>query len=483
MKSCASLIRVLPAAAAATLLLAGCASPVLVINTSPTASTVTVNNSKGKALAGGMAPVTARVKFSDRDTTYTIITQPPMGGTNYMTNRYELTMDRYDALPVTPENKNGRRLDIKLDPRVFAKIPDLRFILVPGGMKGFLSPSRAFFEISEPGGVLPQRIKDLGEDYGISSLALSHNGDTIVYSVGDFDVDKAALTKSFDANQTIEVPLRGANLNAVSTTSGGVQHITRENFMDLFPSFSADGKFLLFSSNRRRLHSSDILRINASSRGGVADIYLDQRGMRAVQPSQANDATDSREATICFALYPEDWKTPNDVEIWTIGGPNKFPTQIAKGVMPQVSPDGKRIAYIGPDSNLWMVNVDGSMATQLTVGAADILKRYKESLSMDELAQIKLFEDRGELLKYFPPYSFPCWDADGKRIAYTSMQANDPTGRPNEDIWMIDEQGNNQQLTTNGSADRFPVFSPDGKWIYFVSNRGRNWAIWRIAAP
>jgi Tol biopolymer transport system component len=123
----------------------------------------------------------------------------------------------------------------------------------------------------------------------------------------------------------------------------------------------------------------------------------------------------------------------------------------------------------------------------LTFGAQDILARYKESLinsrDASELLAFNQLQSSGELLKYYPPYSFPCWDASGKRIAYTSMQGNDPTGRPNEDIWMIDENGNNQQLTTNGSADRFPVFSPDGKWIYFFSNRGASWAIWRISAP
>jgi len=39
-----------------------------------------------------------------------------------------------------------------------------------------------------------------------------------------------------------------------------------------------------------------------------------------------------------------------------------------------------------------------------------------------------------------------------------------------------------RQLTTNGSIDRYPLLSPDGRWVYFMSNRGGRWAIWRIQA-
>ena len=34
------------------------------------------------------------------------------------------------------------------------------------------------------------------------------------------------------------------------------------------------------------------------------------------------------------------------------------------------------------------------------------------------------------------------------------------------------------QLTTNSSSDDKPVFAPDGKTIFFRSNRGLVWDIW-----
>jgi Tol biopolymer transport system component len=35
-----------------------------------------------------------------------------------------------------------------------------------------------------------------------------------------------------------------------------------------------------------------------------------------------------------------------------------------------------------------------------------------------------------------------------------------------------------KRLTENGAQDGLPTFSPDGKSIAFVSNRGGPWAIW-----
>ena len=57
----------------------------------------------------------------------------------------------------------------------------------------------------------------------------------------------------------------------------------------------------------------------------------------------------------------------------------------------------------------------------------------------------------------------------------------DEEGKNNFDIWLMNADGSNlTQLTTNGSYDDLPVFDPNGKYIYFRSNRGGNWDIWRM---
>ena len=49
----------------------------------------------------------------------------------------------------------------------------------------------------------------------------------------------------------------------------------------------------------------------------------------------------------------------------------------------------------------------------------------------------------------------------------------DPKGR-NFDLWAVDVDGNNlEQITTFSGPGGFPVFSPDGNRLVFLSNRNR----------
>ena len=62
----------------------------------------------------------------------------------------------------------------------------------------------------------------------------------------------------------------------------------------------------------------------------------------------------------------------------------------------------------------------------------------------------------------------PRWSLDGSLIAFV----NDSTG--DSDIYTMSADGTNQQLLTtddNSAEDRAPVFSPNGEWVGFASNR------------
>jgi dipeptidyl aminopeptidase/acylaminoacyl peptidase len=106
---------------------------------------------------------------------------------------------------------------------------------------------------------------------------------------------------------------------------------------------------------------------------------------------------------------------------------------------PQISPDGKRIVYVRQfsdvmndkrESNLWVINADGSEDRGLTNG------NYSDSS--------------------------PRWSPDGTRIAYLS----DRDGKPQLYVrWM--DNGQTAELTNLENAPTDLVWSPDGKLISF----------------
>ena len=68
----------------------------------------------------------------------------------------------------------------------------------------------------------------------------------------------------------------------------------------------------------------------------------------------------------------------------------------------------------------------------------------------------------------------PAWSPDGKQLAFTSNRSSDPDRNYNDDIWTVsadnaDKGAHLTQITTNPGEDHSPVWSPDGKWIAYVT--------------
>ncbi len=81
-----------------------------------------------------------------------------------------------------------------------------------------------------------------------------------------------------------------------------------------------------------------------------------------------------------------------------------------------------------------------------------------------------------QITKLTPSY-YHGWSPDGKMLAYCAQRNN------NFDIYVIPVVGGEEIRVTEGTShEDGPDYSPDGKWIYFNSNRGGETSIWRVPA-
>jgi len=222
----------------------------------------------------------------------------------------------------------------------------------------------------------------------------------------------------------------------VSTHGGDAIPLTAEGVSSSHPRWSPDGKYLAFNSARN---------------GGKNQVWLlDRRGGEAQKLTEVaqgvNDFEWSPDSTRLVLILqdpkPEDAEAAKDKDK-DKPAPAK-PKTPPPFVVDRLQFKQDTVGYLDHRrDHLYIFDVASKKATQITSGD---------------------FDDNE-----------PAWSPDGKSLAFTSNRSTpDPDRNYNSDIWVVAADNNDKgahltQITTNPGPDRQPTWSPDGKWIAFVT--------------
>jgi eukaryotic-like serine/threonine-protein kinase len=140
-------------------------------------------------------------------------------------------------------------------------------------------------------------------------------------------------------------------------------------------------------------------------------------------------------------------------------------------VMEATSENVKRIADLGQNPS-W--SPDGK---KVVVSVDSISDPTSRSIIPSALWIIEVESQTRRLLTEGDAVQ-PSWSPRGDQIAYWGMQR----GSGQRDIWIIPAAGGEPRQVTNDQAfDWNPVWSADGRYLYFASDRGGSMNFWRVS--
>ncbi len=230
---------------------------------------------------------------------------------------------------------------------------------------------------------------------------------------------------------------------------GETQQITRSPGLELDPALSPDGNMVAYAAGR-----IGEMQLFVRQRAGGRDIQLTE-GFPGHHrwPKWSPDGT--RIAFMTLDNLPLRWSV-NVVP--ALGG---IPTPLVEGdghiVSPAWSPDGTRIAYVS-----WGEG-SSSIYTRAAAGGEPTL--IAQATEVHGLS----------------------WSPDGSRIAYVSGASSYVLGvnlfgniRPSS-LWVVSAEGGDPvRVTEDDNLDLSPTWTPDGRHLFFVSNRGGTRDIYRV---
>jgi serine/threonine protein kinase/Tol biopolymer transport system component len=215
-----------------------------------------------------------------------------------------------------------------------------------------------------------------------------------------------------------------------------------------FPNLSPDGTSFLYVSRA----------------AGKSDIYLQRvGGQNAINLTKDSPAAETQPAYSPSGDLIAFRSDRDGGGIFIMGAMGENVRRLTDfGFNPAWSPDGKQIAL-----NSETVIHPFARVGFADLWAVDVATGHKRLLVS---GQERVQHQAGDA-------SQPSWSPHGNRIAYWGIRG--ATGW--RDVWTIPAAGGNPVDVTNDVAtDWNPVWSPDGRYLYFGSDRGGSLNLWRV---
>ncbi len=289
------------------------------------------------------------------------------------------------------------------------------------------------------------------EESGLDIMKISSDNDYVCMP----EVKRSKRLFSWATNRILDVSNDGANIAYLSYRNdatnifikelgkqgGSVQRTNRKNVLDF--AYSSNGKTICFSENR----------------GATNQIFI----------------TDAVSGYVCRQI-----------------------TSANIDSAPKYTSDMKQILFTRMESNsssIWGYNIESNFVLSYTngadpcpIGPTTFLCTRKNSENRNEIWKIDYSTGVEECIVADPEHSYasPVVSPDGKWILFVgeSVISGEDFIFRNADIYACRLDGTQlTQITYHAADDLSPVWSRDGKYIYFVSQRGSATAtanIWRL---
>ncbi len=272
------------------------------------------------------------------------------------------------------------------------------------------------------------------------------------------------------------------NVWRVSDKGGNAERMTTFRDGDVrWPSISSDRKVIVFE------HNFGVWKLDLATRK-TTELHFD---IAAETQQNASEVRDFGSQADDFGLAPNGRRFAFSIhgEVFTApveeGDVVQLTDSPARDQAPQYSPDGKSVAYVSDASGreeIWVTTADGSGAPRKLTDL-DALKSdfawssdsrtiaYTSSDNTLRTASLDPGAKAGAPLatSRYGGIGGPSWSPDGKWIAFSRSDFTRTT-----DLFIIPAAGGEEhKVTFESYGDVAPMFSPDGRRLFFIRTDGQ----------